>query len=367
MILMNDFKKEYLHYKPSIDKAIQEVLDSGWYILGEQGKAFETEFAAYIGTKYAISVGNGLEALQIALMALGIGKGDEVLTVSNSAVATALAISNLGATPIFVDIDEFYHIDTTKLEAHITPQTKAIIPVHLFGQTVDMDSLNEFAKKHNLAVIEDACQAEGASYKGKKAGALGTMGAFSFYPTKPLGAYGDGGAITTDSEELYNKCVMLRNYGQKDRYSHEMKGLNSRFDEIQAAVVRVKLRELDSLNQKRNKLAQLYMKELADVSQIVLPKVRENTQHAFHLFVIQAQNRDGLMQHLKENGIQSLIHYPIPIHKQKCYEEFNNLKLEKTEEFAKTILSLPMHSFMEQEEVLKVCKEIKNFFNNPQH
>lgn len=363
MIVMNDFKKEYAHYKPEMDTAIQSVLESGWYILGNQGKTFEEIFADYIGTKYAIGVANGLEAMQISLIALGVGKGDEVITVSNSAVATALAITNAEATPIFVDVDEFYHMDMKKLEEAITPKTKAIIPVHLFGQCVDMKALTAIAKKHNLFIIEDACQSAGASIAGKKAGAWGTTGCFSFYPTKNLGGYGDGGAITTDSEEVYKKCLQLRNYGQTDRYRHDLKGLNSRLDELQAAILQVKLRHLDEMNVRRNRTAQIYLRELSDIQALVLPKLRANAYSNFHLFVMQAENRDELLQYLGEKGIKALIHYPIPIHKQTCYPEYHNVKLPRTEKLANTIISLPMHPFLEESEVLEVCNTIKAFYN----
>lgn len=359
---MNDFKKEYKFFKESIDAAFAKVMESGWHILGPTVGDFEKMFASYIGARYAVGVANGLEAIQIVLMALNIGRGDEVLTVSHSAVATTLAITNVGATPVFIDIDEYFHMDASVLEAHITPRTKAIIPVHLYGQVVDMDAINTVAKKHNLVVIEDACQAAGAAYHGKKAGALGFAGCFSFYPTKNLGGYGDGGAITTDSEELYEKCKMLRNYGQKNRYHHEVQGINSRLDELQAAFLIAKLSHLDELNKKRNVFSQIYIKELAGVKEIQLPKVRENCFHIFHLFVIEAKRRDELMQFLQQEGVQSLIHYPVPIHKQQCYPEFNDVKLDQTEKQVTQILSLPMHPFLEEEEVLKVCAAIKKFY-----
>lgn len=362
MIVMNDFKKEYAFFKQSIDAAFLSVMESGWYILGPKVEEFEKVFAEYIGVPYCIGVANGLEAIQITLMALDIGKGDEVLTVSHSAVATTLAITNVGATPVFVDIDEYYHMDARTLESYITPRTKAIVPVHLYGQAVDMDTINEVAKKYNLTVIEDACQAAGAEYHGKKAGSMGTFGCFSFYPTKNLGGYGDGGAITTSSSELYQKCKMLRNYGQKNRYHHEIQGINSRLDELQAAILLAKLPRLDECNKKRNEFAQIYLKELAGVSQIVLPKLRDNSFHIFHLFVIEAAKRDELMKFLLAEGVQSLIHYPVPIHKQQCYPEYNNVSLKNTEEKVQTILSLPMHPFMEETEVVKVCDAVKKFY-----
>lgn len=364
MIPMNDFKKEYESIEKEINEAIERCLSSGWYILGEEGKAFEEEFSKYIGTSYCIGVGNGLEALQISLMALGIGAGDEVITVSNSAVATTLAITNTGATPVFVDIDEYYHIDISKIEEKITPNTKAIIPVHLFGQAVAINELLSLTKKHGLHIIEDACQAHGATQKSKKVGSFGAFGCFSFYPTKNLGAYGDGGAITTDSKELYEKCLSLRNYGQTNRYEHAIIGINSRLDEIQAAVLRVKLGKLGEMIEKRNEIAKTYLENLAAISQIVLPKTREGAFHAYHLFVIQAEKRDELLEFLKSNGVQALIHYPIPIHKQRCYEQFNSIKLKRTEGLAKTILSLPVHPFMGKGEAIIVCDLIKKFYSN---
>lgn len=365
MILMNDFQEEYKMFRPELMKALENCLGSGRYILGENVLKFEKNFAKYVGTKYCVGVANGLEALQISLMVLGIGKGDEVITVSNTAVATALAISNVSAKPVFVDIDDYFHIDTRKIEEKITPKTRAIIPVHLFGQMVDMQNLKRLAKKHHLKIVEDACQAHGATFNSKKAGSFGDLGCFSFYPTKNLGAYGDGGAITTNSKKFYEKCAMLRNYGQKNRYEHLFKGLNSRLDELQAAILNVKLRKIERLIKKRQKIANLYFQNLTGVKQIVLPKIRKNYSHTFHLFVIQAEDRDKLQNFLRENKIESLIHYPIPIHKQRCYkDEYPKLVLEKIESVARKILSLPIHPLMTDEEVLTICQVIKKFYAN---
>ncbi len=362
MIVMNDFKKEYSLLSKEINEAISRVLESGWYILGKEVESFEVEFANYIGSKYCIAVANGLEALQVSLMALGIGKGDEVLTVSNTAVATVLAISNVGAKPVFVDVDDYYLMDVNKIEEKITKRTKAILPVHLFGQMTDMGAIKKIAKKYNLKIVEDACQAHGATQKTKKSGSFGDLGCFSFYPTKNLGAYGDGGAIVTDSKKMYEKCLMLRNYGQKNRYEHEIRGLNSRLDEIQAAVLKVKLKHLDKFIQKRNKIADLYIRNLKNVNQIKLPITLERNYHAYHLFVVQAENRDDLMTYLRNNGVQALVHYPIPVHQQKCYREFNKIKLSKTEYFAENIISLPVNPLLPLNEVKTVCKLIKDFY-----
>lgn len=362
MILLNDFIKEEKYFRSEIRRAIDKSLKSGRYILGKNVEIFEDDFAKYIGTKYCIGVANGLEALQISMMAYGIGRGDEVITVSNSAVATAIAITNIGAEPVFVDIDDYYHIDVNSIEEKITKKTKAIIPVHLFGQITDMVSVKKIAKKYNLKIIEDACQAHGAVYRNKKAGSFGDTGCFSFYPTKNLGAYGDGGAITTNSKSVYMLCKKIRNYGQKNRYDHEIKGINSRLDELHAAMLRVKLKKLNNLVEKRNSFARIYLDKLKNIKEIGLPKIRKNSTHSFHLFVISAERRDKLMGFLKTNGIESQIHYPIPIHKQKCYKEFNNISLPKTEEESKKMLSIPIHPFLTKNDAGYLCKKIKEFY-----
>lgn len=359
---MNDFVKDYLHVKKDVDRAVNKVLTSGWYILGRSVVEFEKQFAHYTGRKYCIGVANGMEALQISLIALGVGRGDDVITVSNTAVATALAITAVGAKPVFVDIDDYFHLDPSKLEKAITKKTKAIIPVHLFGQMTDMPAILKIAKKYNLSVVEDACQAHGASLMGKMAGSFGAIGCFSFYPTKNLGAYGDGGAIVTDNKKLYEASMMIRNYGQTNRYEHKVLGLNSRLDELQAAILSEKLKKMHFYIKKRNEIADVYRASLKDIREVVLPMVRPNSIHAYHLFVIQAQNRNKLQSYLAENGVESLIHYPIPIHKQECYKGYDNRRLSQTEYCAKNILSLPIHPFLETDEVKSVCNLIKNFY-----
>lgn len=362
MIQMNDFKREYLFLRKKIDKAVLDSLASGWYILGNQVKQFEANFAKYIGVKYCVGVANGMEALQIALLSLGLGEGDEILTVSNTAVATSLAITNIGAKPVFVDIDKYYHMNVNEIEKKITKKTKAILPVHLFGQVADMDEILKIAKKHNLKVVEDACQAHGGTYHNKKAGSFGDLGCFSFYPTKNLGGYGDSGAITTNSKDLYEKCLMFRNYGQKNRYVHLVKGLNSRMDELQAAILNIKLNHLERFVKKRNQIAQLYFFYLNDIKQVRLPQIRNGSQHSFHLFVIQAENRDGLRNYLMKNGVESQIHYPIPIHKQRCYQEYNSIRLFQTEKAAKEILSLPIHPFIKKSEVKLISSVLHKYY-----
>ncbi len=347
--------------KRDILAAMQRVFESGHYVLGPEVKKFETDFAGYIDTKHAVGVANGLEALQIALLALGIGPGDEVITTPLSAVATALSISAVGAIPVFVDIDDFYHIDVKKIEEKITSRTRAIIPVHLYGQPADMDSLLDISKKHNLHMVEDCAQAHGAEFKGKKVGSFGVFGCFSFYPTKNLGGVGDGGLITTNDASLAEKCISLRNYGQKNRYEHEVRGINSRLDELQATILSEKLKTLDQNNERRVRIAEKYLEGLQSVRGIILPGLRKDVGHVNHLFVIEAENRDGLQSFLKEKEIGTLIHYPIPIHKQKCFAEYNSLNLPVVEEKVNHILSLPIHPYLKDEEVDYVCEQISLF------
>ena len=364
MISMNDFKRDLAFFEPKLSEVFSKVLESGWYILGKEVEAFEEKFAKYCGVQYCVGVGNGMDALEISLLTLNIIHGDEVITTAHSAVATALAISATGATPVFVDIDEYYHLDVNQVEKAITKKTKAIIPVHLYGQVVDIQRLQKIAKTHNISVIEDSCQAHGAKFDGKKAGSFGVVACFSFYPTKNLGAIGDGGALITDNEEIYKKAKLLRNYGQETRYTHQVKGLNSRLDELHAATLSLKLDHLDELIVKRNERAQWYFEELAEVSQVKVPMVRENSLHSFHLFVVKVEQRDELLQYLKNNGIESIVHYPTPIHKQPCYSEVSGTHLPITEDAAHTILSLPIHPFITKDEVLTVTKAIKKFYEN---
>ncbi len=362
MIEIFDTHKDYSLFQVEIEKAVLETLRSGWYILGGKLKAFETAFSEANDVQFTCGVANGMEALLIALMAIGVGPGDEVITCTHSFIATSLPISLLGAKPVFVDIDDFYHLDANKIEQAITEKTKAIIPVHLYGQLCDIENICQIAKKHDLFVIEDACQAHGAKKNGKFAGTFGDIGCFSFYPTKNLGAFGDAGALVTNSAELNEKFLMLRNYGQKVKYYHETVGYNSRLDEIQAAILLVKLSKLTEAVARRQAIAQRYVKNLADCTEIDLPKVRDWEQHAFHLFVIATDKRDELAEYLKEKQIQTLIHYPVPIHKQQVYAEYNNLSFPKTENATQRILSIPLHQYMTDEDVDQVSEQIKAFF-----
>jgi dTDP-4-amino-4,6-dideoxygalactose transaminase len=363
-ILFNRLEKKYIKNKKRFLKIADEVLSSGRYILGPFVTEFEEKFAEYIGVKYCIGVGNGLEALQIGLMALGIGKGDEVITTSLSAVATSLAIKAVGAKPVFVDIDEYYHLDADQIEKYINKKTKAILLVHLYGQSVDLDKILKIAKKYKLFVVEDCAQAHGTEYKNKKVGTFGDVGCFSFYPTKNLGAFGDGGCIVTNNKKIADLAKMIRNYGQKNRYEHIVYGINSRLDELQAAFLLEKLKDLDIDNSKRQNKARIYFDLLKDVKQIRLPLIRPNSNHVFHLFVIEAEEREKLQKFLQERNVETLIHYPIPIHKQKCFKEYNNMRLPIIEEKTKKILSLPLYPEIRDEEIIYVCKSILKFYKN---
>ncbi len=359
-----DLQKQYQTYKPEFDEAIHAVLNKSNYILGEEVEKFEKDFATYCETKHCIGVASGTDALFLILKALEIGHGDEVITVSNTFIASALTISMAGATPVFVEMDEkTYNIDPQAIEAKITAKTKAIMPVHLYGQPAAMEELQAIAKKHNLYIVEDACQGHGSRYKGKRVGGIGNAAAFSFYPGKNLGAYGDGGAITTNDDDLAFKMRMLRNYGQKVKYHHLMKGFNSRLDTIQAAVLNVKLKYLDQWNSRRREIAQKYTELLSPLG-IKTPFVSPDCEHIFHIYLIQVEKRDELMKYLGTQGITALIHYPVPIHMQEAYKELGYKKgdFPKTETYSEKILSLPMFAELTDEEVEYICSKIKEFY-----
>lgn len=356
-------KAQYLNYKNEIDSAIAKVLEKGRYVLGEEVLAFEDEFAAYTGTKYGIGVGSGTEALHIALRACGIGEGHEVITVSHTAVATVAAIELCGAKPVLVDTErDYFAMDPGRLTDAITPRTKAIIPVHLYGQPADLTAITEIAHKSGIRVIEDCAQAHGAGYRGKRVGTWGDMACFSFYPTKNLGALGDGGIIVTADAELAKQSRLIREYGWTGRYISDVPGMNSRLDEIQAAVLRVKLKYLDSANASRKHLASLYDEGLGLIG-TTTPKVRPGAEHVYHLYVIRSQERDKLQAFLKARDVGALIHYPVPVHLQPAYR--GRLRcagdLSETEHAAREVLSLPMYPELSVSEVCMVIEAIKAF------
>lgn len=363
MVKFLDMKPMHDKIKDEIMQAIEKVYDSNWYILGKEVESFEEEFAAYCGTKYCIGVANGLEALHLILRGYGIGEGDEVIVPSNTYIATALAVNYTGATPIFVEPDNrTYNIDPKLIEASITEKTKAIMAVHLYGQPCDMDPINEIAKKYNLKVIEDNAQSQGAMYKGKKTGNLGDAAGISFYPGKNLGALGDAGAITTNDKELADKIRTLRNYGSNKKYYNEYKGYNSRLDEIQAAILRVKLRYLDEWNNYRREVAKTYLNKINNEN-IVLPYIQQDTNPVWHQFIIRTKNRDELQNYLEEYGISTMIHYPVPIHKQEAYKEYSHMigKLPIAEDIAEEILSLPIYPEISVFDVNKVIERLNEY------
>ncbi len=363
MIPAADPKAQYLSHKAEIVTAIHDVLEKGRYILGEQAAAFEEEFAAYIGVEHGAGVGSGTEALHVALAACGIGAGDEVITVAHTAVATVSAIELCGATPVLVDIDPLYYtIDPAKVEAAITPRSKAIIAVHIYGHAADLQPLLEIAARHNLRLIEDCAQAHGATYRGRKAGAWGDISCFSFYPTKNLGAIGDGGFVATNDAALAQRTRLLREYGWLERYVSHITGWNSRLDELQAAVLRVKLRTLDEDNAKRARLAEIYTQGLRGTEWIT-PRQREGSTHVYHLYVIRAGRRDAVQEYLKTQGVGSLVHYPVPVHLQPGYVGRlpGAQNLPETERAAKEVLSLPMYPELTEEQAQAVVRALRQF------
>ncbi len=360
MIPFLDLKGLNAQYRAELIEACTRVIDSGWYIQGNECKEFDKEFAEYCGTKYAIGVANGLDALILILRAykeMGVMKdGDEVIVPSNTYIASILAISQNNLVPVLVEPDiNTYLIDPSKIEEKITSKTKAILPVHLYGQTCQMDKINEIAKKHNLKVIEDSAQSHGAYFKDKRSGNLGDASGFSFYPGKNLGALGDGGAVTTNYEELANAIKALGNYGSHKKYENLYKGINSRLDEMQAAMLRVKLKYLDNEVEKRREIANYYLENIKNEN-IVLPTLRSEDNHVWHIFVVRTKNRDELQKHLLENSIQTLIHYPIPPHKQIAYKEWENESYPISEQIHSEILSLPISGVQSMEDTKKIVE-----------
>jgi dTDP-4-amino-4,6-dideoxygalactose transaminase len=350
--------------KAEMLQTFEKVFDSNWYILGESVKQFEKEYAAFSQTKFCVGVSNGLDAITLSLLALGIGKGDEVILPSNTYIATVLAVSYVGATPVFAEpyIDTF-NFDAKNAEAVITSSTKAIIPVHLYGQCCDMESIMQLAEKYNLFIVEDNAQSHGASFNGKLAGSWGNANATSFYPGKNLGALGDAGAITTNDETIADKIKMLRNYGSNKKYYNEIIGFNKRLDELQAAFLSVKLKYLQQFSSQRQEIALWYDAALADVKDVILPKTKERATHVYHLYVIRTNERDALQQYLKSKNIDTLIHYPVPPHLQKAYAHLGFVKgdFPIAEKMADTCLSLPVYPGITKKEVEYVCENIKHF------
>ncbi len=363
MIPYSNPKSQYLSYKDEIDSSIKRVLSKGQFVLGENVHSFEKEFSEYIGSKHSVSVGSGTDALCIALRALGLKQGDEVIAPSHTATATATAITMVGATPILVDADPvFYTIDPLAISQAITPRTKAIIVVHIYGQPADMDKIMVIARENNLRLIEDCAQAPGATYNNRRVGSMGDLGCFSFYPTKNLGALGDGGSIVTSDSHLSKQLIRLRHYRWDENRVSQINGYNSRLDEIQAAVLRVKLKYLDKDNSKRAKLAKIYEKELGHLP-LETPSLRPSSFHVYHLYVLSVERRDALVAHLKSNDIFAGIHYPIPVHLMPAFKHISNPRLlAHTERIAKRVISLPIYPELAESDQHRVIKAIKEFF-----
>ena len=357
-----DLKAQYKSIKPEIDNAIKEIIDNTAFILGKSVEELEKSFAEFCNVKYAIGVNSGTAALHLALLSLGIKQGDEVITVPNTFIATAEAISHCGATPVFCDINEkTYNIDPELIEEKITNKTKTIVPVHLYGNPCDMDKINAIAEKHNLFVVEDACQAHGAEYKGKKVGSLSNISAFSFYPGKNLGAYGEGGMIITNNEELANKCRLYRAHGEHPKNTHSIIGYNYRLEGMQAAVLNVKLKHLSQWNEARREKAEIYNRLLKNI--VITPKIDKNNKSVFHLYVIRHKQRDKLREFLQKKGIATGIHYEKPIHLQQAYSAlgYNEGDFLIAEKVMKEIVSLPIYPELTEEQIEYVCNTIKEF------
>lgn len=363
MIKFLDMKPMHDKLKEEIMSGIEKVYDSNWFILGNEVESFEKNFSEYCGVKYCIGVGNGLQALELILRGYDIGENDEVIVPSNTYIATALAVNSVGAEPIFVEPDECtFNINANEIEKKITKKTKAIIAVHLYGQPADMDAINDIAKKFNLKVIEDNAQAQGAMYKIKKTGNLGHAAGISFYPGKNIGALGDAGAITTNDKTLFEKIKVLRNYGSEKKYFNKYKGMNSRLDEIQAAVLNIKLKYLDEFNLERKKIAKTYLKNINN-NKIILPKISNDVEPVWHQFIIRTKCREELQRYLSKCGIQTMIHYPVPIHMQEAYKEKGYLKgsLKISEILAQEILSLPIYPYMNEKDIENIIYAINEF------
>lgn len=355
-------ERQYKMYQDEYETKALEILRKGWYILGEETKKFEEEYAKYVGIKYSLGIDNGLNALVLAFRALNIGQGDEVIVQGNTFIATVMGITINGATPIFVEPDEFYNINIEKIEEKITERTKAICVVHLYGQATKMDKVLELCKKYNLKLVEDCAQAHGAEFNGQKVGSFGDIGCFSFYPGKNLGCFGDGGAITTNNEEIYKRVKMLRSYGSEKKYHHIEVGYNARLDELQAGLLRIKLSHLSELTKEREEIVKRYLTEIKNPL-IQLPKLKENCTHVWHLFVVKVEDRDKFQKYLEKNGVGIVIHYPIPPHLSKAYK-YLGYKVGDfpiTENYANTVVSLPLYNGMTKEEIDYVIKKINEY------
>jgi dTDP-4-amino-4,6-dideoxygalactose transaminase len=352
-----NLKAPYLELKEELDAAYHRVMESGWYILGQEVEAFEKEFAEYCEAKHCVGVGNGLDALHLILRAMGIGPGDEVIVPANTYIATWLAVSQTGATPMPIEPDEkTYNINPALIELALTERTKVILVVHLYGQPADMDPINALAKKYDLKVVVDGAHAHGARYKGSRAACLGDAAGYSFFPSKNLGALGDGGAVVTGDFDLAERVRVLRNYGSRVKYQNEVLGVNSRLDELQAALLRIKLKKLDEWNKRRDNIASLYLQNLNNIPGLILPCISQEDESAWHVFVVRHSQRDQLQNKLKDSGIDTLIHYPCPPHRSVAYAKKREwVGGAYTENLAKTVLSLPIGPHLPEADAMRIC------------
>jgi len=361
-IMANRMDRSFQAHQKEYEEKALEVLRSGWYILGNEVNAFEEEFAAYMGEKYCVGLASGLDALWLAFRILEIGEGDEVLVQGNTYIASVMGITINGATPVFVEPDEYYNMDVSKIEEKITSKTKAILVVHLYGQASNMHEIMKVAQKYNLRVVEDCAQSHGAMYGNKMTGTFGDVGCFSFYPSKNLGAFGDAGAVLVKDEELARKFKMYRNYGSEKRYYNEVVGANSRLDELQAGLLRVRLRYLDEMNEEKERICKEYLEKIRN-PYITLPQILKGASHVWHQFVIRTPYRDELIEYLNEKEIATIIHYPVPPHLQKAYRYLNvdRSSLTITEQYAKEVLSIPLYNGMTEEEQDYVIDALNGF------
>ncbi|MCR4806117.1 MAG: DegT/DnrJ/EryC1/StrS family aminotransferase [Lachnospiraceae bacterium] len=361
-IQTNRLDRGFYQHQEEFEEAALRVLRSGWYIMGKELSEFEEEFSSYVGARYCVGLGNGLDALWLAFRVLGIGKGDEVIVQGNTYIASVMGITINGATPVFVEPDEYFNIDADKIEEKITERTKAVLVVHLYGQASQMDKICDICKRHKLRLVEDCAQSHGSAYKGRVTGTFGDIGCFSFYPSKNIGAFGDGGAIVTDDEEIARMMRIYRNYGSEKRYYNMVVGTNSRLDEIQAALLKVRLKYALESNREKQDIAAVYDERIHN-PKIILPGVREGADHIYHQYVIRCKERDALMSYLRDNGISTIIHYPIPPHLAEAYEYLGHKKgyLPITEEYADTVLSIPMFNGMTGEEIDYTVEVLNKF------